>query len=432
MLEISQNADPKLTVHVVGIGLDGIAGLTIPVRQVVEQATLLVGSERHLSYLPDYRGERWVLGDLTETLVAIRQRLAGQTDEAIAILVSGDPMFFGWGRLLATELPADQLQFYPHLSSMQLAFNRLQVPWQDACFVSAHGRSFEELTQRLQQGAEKIAILTDERHTPAGIAKLIEALSLPTRYEFWVCENLGGTTERVQVWPLAAVADQEFAPLNVVVLLRQSRLGSEALDLGSLPAFGVPDHCFLSFSDRPGLMTKREVRIIVLGELALQAGQVVWDIGAGTGSVSIEVGRLFPDTQVYAIEKTTAGTALIEQNCRRFQVKNVVSIHGSAPEILHRLRPPHRVFIGGSGGELSKILGVCALRMAPGGVIVLALATLEHLAMALDWMQERQRREPSWEYRLMQVQFSRSVPVANLTRFEPLNPVMLMTIFHHP
>lgn len=169
-------------------------------------------------------------------------------------------------------------------------------------------------------------------------------------------------------------------------------------------------------------MTKREVRILVLGELALKPGQIIWDIGAGTGSVSIEIARLFPTSKVYAIEKTAAGTALISQNCRRFQVENVISIHGSAPDVLHQLPTPERIFIGGSGGNLSQILDACS-SLAPGGVLVMALATLEHLNTALVWL----KACSNWHYQLLQVQLSRSVPVGQLTRFAPLNPVTILT-----
>jgi precorrin-6Y C5,15-methyltransferase (decarboxylating) len=185
---------------------------------------------------------------------------------------------------------------------------------------------------------------------------------------------------------------------------------------------GLADERFASFSDRPGLMTKREVRILVLGELALQPGQTVWDIGAGTGSVSIEIARLSGTSQVYAIEKTAIGTSLIEQNCRRLHVSNVVSIHGTAPDILQQLPAPNRIFIGGSGGNLSVILDTCNTRLANNGVVVLALATLEHLNTALSWLNSHQ-----WNYRLLQVQLSRSVPVGHLTRFTPLNPVTIVT-----
>ncbi len=409
-------------IHVVGVGLDGAAGLVDSVLQVVSRATLLIGSDRHLSYFPNHPAERLVLGDFTQTIKEIRHQLATGCG-CIVILVTGDPLFFGLGRLLLAELPAEQLTFHPHLSAVGLAFNRIKVPWQDARVISAHGRSVDELLQALQQGTEKIAVLTDGTNTPSAIANLMLALDLPNCYEFWICENLGGEAERVQSWPIAAIVEETFAPLNVVVLLRDfdSRLKSN-LDLTALPHLGVPDQMFLSFSDRPGLMTKREIRLLVLGELALQAGQIVWDVGAGTGSVSIEIARLFPTSVVYAIEKTAAGTTLISQNCRRFQVENVISIHGTAPDILHHLPVPERIFIGGSGGNLIQILDTCS-SFAPGGVLVLALATVEHLNTALGWFKNR----GMWNYQLLQVQLSRSVPVGHLTRFSPLNPVTILT-----
>lgn len=410
-------------VHVVGIGLDGADGLMDSVRQVVSRATLLIGSDRHLSYFPNHRAQRLLLGDFTQAIKEIRHQLAAGSD-CIVVLVTGDPLFFGLGRLLLAELPPDQLTFHPHLSSVQLAFNRIKVPWQDARVISAHGRSVDELIQALQQGMDKIAVLTDRTNTPNAIARLILALDLPSNYQFWVGENLGGEAERVQCWSIEEIQSQTFAPLNVVVLLRHFDSDAQlCLDLATLPTLGLPDHMFLTFSDRPGLMTKREVRLLVLGELALRAGQIIWDVGAGTGSVSIEIARLFPNSVVYAIEKTAAGTTLISQNCRRFQVENVISIQGSAPDVLHQLPVPDRIFIGGSGGKLSQILDACS-RLAPGGLLVLALATLEHLNTALGWLNEH----GSWNYQLLQVQLSRSVPVGQLTRFAPLNPVTILTV----
>ncbi len=419
-------------VHVVGIGLDGADGLSHAVREIVEQATLLIGSDRHLSYFPDCPAQRLILGDFTKAIAEIRDRLSAGSG-GIVVLVSGDPLFFGLGRLLVAQLPSAELTFHPHLSSVQLAFNRIKVPWQDARVISAHGRSLDELTQALQQGIEKIAVLTDTQNTPEAIARLLLALDLPSTYQFWVCENLGGADERVRCFPfvgrqlITSLQEQNFASLNVVVLLRPSdsaARGGETppLDLDALPMLGVPDRSFLSFSDRPGLMTKREVRILVLGELALQPGQIIWDIGAGTGSVSIEIARLFPTSRVYAIEKTAAGTTLIQQNCDRFQVENAISIHGSAPEALYNLPAPNRIFIGGSGGNLTEILDTCNSRLTASGRLVLALATLEHLNEALGWLSRQQ-----WDYQLLQVQLSRSVPVGPLTRFSPLNPVTILT-----
>ncbi|MUG94586.1 precorrin-6y C5,15-methyltransferase (decarboxylating) subunit CbiE [Scytonema sp. UIC 10036] len=423
-------------VNVVGIGLDGIAGLSEKVREIIERATLLVGSDRHLSYFPNHHSQRLPLKNFTENISIIRDYINKGCD-GVVIIVSGDPLFFGLGRLLLAELPKDVLTFHPHLSSVQLAFNRVKASWHDARVISAHGRSVEELIHALQQGVEKIAVLTDGTNTPNAIAKLIESLNLPSQYQLWVCENLGGDLERIESFSVETlckdVASSTFAPLNVVVLLRQDR--EKPLELSALPYFGLPDECFLSFSDRPGLMTKREVRTLVLAELALRPGQIIWDIGAGTGSVSIEIARLFPTSKVYAIEKTAAGSALIAQNCRRFQVENVISIHGNAPDILQTLGEtcntpsgepsPDRIFIGGSGGNLTEILNVCATKLTSDGIIVLSLATLEHLNTALSWFQSH-----SWHYQLLQVQLSRSVPIGHLTRFAPLNPVTIVTACH--
>ncbi len=410
-------------INVVGIGLDGIAGLTDSVRQIVEKATVLVGSDRYLSYFPNHPDLRIVLGNFTQVLREIRNHLVkDDTNCCIVILASGDPLFFGLGRLLLEEFPKEQLTFYPNLSAIQLAFNRVKIPWQDARVISAHGRSMEQLIDGIQQGVEKIAVLTDKTNTPKAIARLLLSLDLPYSYEFWVCENLGGRDERIQKLPVDAVLLETFAPLNVVILLRQSNSIDSVVNVEALPILGLGDHTFASFSDRPGLMTKREVRILVLGELALQPGQTVWDIGAGTGSISIEIARLCSTSQIYAIEKTAMGSALIEQNCRRLQVKNVISINGTAPDILHHLPVPNRIFIGGTGGHLPAILDRCNIQLARNGIVVLAFATLEHLNQALSWFNSYQ-----WDYKLLQVQLSRSIPVAQLTRLTPLNPVTIVT-----
>jgi precorrin-6Y C5,15-methyltransferase (decarboxylating) len=428
-----------VTVHVVGIGLDGAAGLSESARQIVERASLLVGSDCLLSYFPQQSCERWVLEDLTKAIVEIRRWLARNAGELpepetapppeiIVILVAGDPLFYGWGRQLIAQLPTEKLTFHPHVSSVQLAFNRLQIPWQDARFVGSGRGYFEDLRAWLKLGVEKIAVLADETRTPAALAQLVKAMDLPARYEFWVCENLGAADERVEHHSLESLQRQSFAPLSVVVMLRESPGMAEPVDLGKLPLLGIPDGAFIGCADRPGLTAERELRVLVLAQLALQPGQVVWDVGAGNGAVSVEIARLFPDSQVYAIEKTVSGTATIELNFARFGLQNAISVHGLAPEILHRLRPPHRIFLGGSGGGLTKILGVCALRLLPGGSIVLLVDCLEDIGTVLNWMEDRVRREPHWSYRILQVQLSRSVPAGNSTRFNPLNPVAIVTV----
>ncbi|PSF35431.1 cobalamin biosynthesis bifunctional protein CbiET [Aphanothece hegewaldii CCALA 016] len=407
-------------IDVVGIGLNGVLGLTETIRKVVEQATILVGSDRHLSYFPEHLAKKIVLNDIQQTLIEVYEQL--QNKEKIVILVSGDPLFFGLGRLLLEKFPADILQFHPHLNSVQLAFNRIKIPWQDAHIVSVHGRNLDELNKLLQKGVEKIAILTDSVNNPAAIAQYYLSLDIPTQYNFWVCENLEYETEKVNYFlpqELKKLSKNSFASLNILILLRVEKT---YIKLEKLPLFGIADQQFLTFKDRPGLMTKREIRISILGELNLQEKQIIWDIGAGTGSVSIEIARLCPTSLIYAIEKTAMGINLIEQNCKRFQVTNINPIYGTAPDILENLPAPERVFIGGSSSKIDEILTICAKKLAIQGIIVIALATLENLHESMNWFSKN-----NWEYQLLQLNIARSTLVGELTRFAPLNPVTIIT-----
>ncbi len=404
-------------IHVVGIGLAGAASLDPAVRSIVEQAAILAGGDRHRSYFPDHRAERWPLKDLENRLLTHLQ----QPDPArVVVLTSGDPLFFGLGRQLLQRLPATALTFHPHVSSVQLAFSRLKLPWQDAALVSVHGRSLMGLVAPLKAGTDTLAVLTDPVHTPAAIARFVQDLALPSVYRLWVCENLGGATERVQCFDLEAAATATFAPLNVVVLQRHLELPN----WDALPLLGLPDALFASFRDRPGLMTKREIRVQILSELALQPGQVIWDVGAGTGSVSVEVARLVPDGQIWAIEQSTAGHELIQQNIRRFGTHNVQAIQGQAPTSLTALPAPHRIFIGGSQGLLTAILDQGAERLLPAGRMVAAIATLENQAAMTQWLAQH----PGWQGQWQQVAIAHSAAVGALTRWLPQNPVTLVTL----
>ncbi|MFN5513503.1 MAG: precorrin-6y C5,15-methyltransferase (decarboxylating) subunit CbiE [Cyanobacteriota bacterium] len=408
-------------IDVVGIGLDGAAGLSPPSLALVRQAQVLVGAERHLAYFPEHPGVKIPLGD---GLTGLNQLAPGlERREKIVILASGDPLFFGLGRLLLTQFPPEFLRFHPHLSCLQLAFSRLKLPWQEATVVSLHGRELELLTPPLQKGVSPLAVLTDAQNSPGAVAQLYRRLDLPLAYEMAVAENLGAPEgEQLRFFdPQQLDPKADFAPLNLVVLLRKTPAAAPVLDLANLPRIGLPDSLFAAFPDRPGLMTKREIRLQILGELDLRDGQVIWDIGAGTGSVALEIARLCPHSQIYAVEKTAMGVALLQENCRRLQIGNIEILQTAAPQGLDHLPPPERVFIGGSGGQLEGILEACALALGPEGKILLALATLENLARAVTWLNQRH-----WSYHCLQIQVSKSLGLGALNRLQPLNPVTLL------
>ncbi len=389
---------------------------------MVTQATLLAGSRRHVSYFPDHP-KTLVIGQLTEGLQQLQQAFRQLTDgQYMVVLASGDPLFFGLGRLLLAHFPPEKVQFYPHVSAVQLALNRLKLPWQDVTLISAHGRSPTLLKTAIQQGKSPLAVLTDAQNHPGAIAQW--CLEHGGQYQGWVCENLGGEEERIRTFSLpdlAALTATDFAQLNLVVL-QQQICSERPIDPNDLPLLGIPDRYFASFSDRPGMMTKQAIRVQILAVLALQPGQIIWDIGAGTGSVAIECARLVPDGKIYAVEKTAAGQTLIHQNCSRFQIHHLTVIPIAAPDGLSDLPHPDRIFIGGSGGKLPAILKQCAQRLNPSGKLVLAIASLEHFTLALTWFRGR-----GWGVTVQQLQISQSQHFADLTRLSPLNPIYLVS-----
>ncbi|MEO0369707.1 MAG: precorrin-6y C5,15-methyltransferase (decarboxylating) subunit CbiE, partial [Pseudomonadota bacterium] len=304
------------SIHVVGVGLSGASSLTASSLAIVKSATLLIGARRlvesiqetlfdaslnisaasgppiasdppiasqpialqsSLETLP----ETWVLNDFTKAFDDLRVRLATEPATRAVVLTTGDPLFFGLGRLLLSAFPAEQLVFHPQVSAVQLAFSRLKLPWQDATLVSVHGRGEALLTRALKRGDAKIAVLTDGILTPQAIAKVVEALEIPTRYQLWVCENLGATggavEEQVTRYDPMNVPEQGFSSLNVVVLLReqedspsgnflpeagQSQVGQPEeykgvkkilprLNTTALPLIGLPDSAFKGYVDRP-------------------------------------------------------------------------------------------------------------------------------------------------------------------------------------
>ncbi len=433
-----------LPIHVVGIGLSGAKSLSQPVLDIVTSATLLIGAQRHLETIQasidrvaDHADlETWVLGDFGQVFEDLRSHLQSTPEARAVILATGDPLFFGIGRLLLSIFSAEQLIFHPQVSAIQLAFSRLKVPWQDATLVSVHGRGEDLLRNALKRGDHKIAVLTDSVLTPSAIAQMLLALELPVHYQLWVCENLGDKDERILRYDRMADASTTYAALNVVVLLRQleaeASLSADLADsLDNLPLIGLPDSVFKGYADRPMLMTKREIRLLILGAIAPLDHQIIWDVGAGTGSVSIELSRLCPHASIYAIEKTAIGAAVIAENIKRLAIAPIHIVHARAPKAFDSLPYPNRIFIGGSSGQLINILNWLHERRSISIYtprIVLALATLEHLAEVITWLNQPAIAKV-WQTQITQATISRSLPVGPLTRFTPLNPVTILTIY---
>ncbi|MFS8860094.1 precorrin-6y C5,15-methyltransferase (decarboxylating) subunit CbiE [Synechococcus sp. B60.1] len=400
---------PQLAV--VGVAGDGsVASWAIP---PLSQAQTLAGPPSLLQHFADHPARQIRLTGSVESWIPLLQKELAQG--SLVLLASGDPLFFGIGRLLTQYFPAEQLAFYPQVSSVQLALNRLQIPWQEATILSLHGRGMEPLEPALKQGSPVIVVLTDPEHTPASLAQFIADLQLPVRYQGWVCSQLGSPHE--QILPLQEGENSAFPSPNLVVL---RRVDPEP-DPRRWPLVGIPDDQFHTFPDQPGLITKQPIRLLTLGALQLPRQGVVWDVGAGTGSVAVEIARLSPQLQVYAVERNAMGICLIRRNRQRFGLENLHVIPGAAPQVLADLPDPDRVLLGGGGKGIRDLLPVVAARLRPEGILVANFATLETCSETLQWL-----RSQGWQVRLEHIQISRSTALAEGTRFAPLNPVYLL------
>uniref|UniRef100_A0A7C1FM67 tRNA (guanine(46)-N(7))-methyltransferase n=1 Tax=Caldilinea aerophila TaxID=133453 RepID=A0A7C1FM67_9CHLR len=393
-------------VLVVGMHAGEPHGLPPTLRERIEAAQVLIGGGRHLACFPAFAGEKVVIAADADRAVA-RARRGWEQGERVAVLASGDPLWYGIGATLRKVLPPEALEIHPAPASFQLAFAALAEPWHDATLLSAHGRPLADVLPRALAAA-KVAILTDRVQTPAVIARALLAAGMQAEAACAVCENLGAADQRVVHMTLAEAAQREdFAPLNVFVVWNpRPRLPRPP---------GLPDDAFVTIG---GQITKREIRLLTLAELALNAYEVFWDIGAGSGAVAIEAAASQPTAHVFAVERRPEFCACIRQNLARLDTANVQVIEGSAPEVCCDLPDPDAVFIGGSGGRLTELVSMAQERLRSGGRLVVNLVTLERLELLRQLM-------PTAQTTLAQI--SRSKVIQSSLRLEALNPVFIFT-----
>ncbi|MGW3985539.1 precorrin-6y C5,15-methyltransferase (decarboxylating) subunit CbiE [Streptomyces sp. NPDC004830] len=398
-------ADPAApaAVTVVGIGADGWAGLPDGSRAVLRDAEVLLGGPRQLDLLPsECAGERvaWP----SPLRPAVPGLLAAHAGRRIAVLASGDPMFHGIGRTL-TEVHGP-VRVLPHPSSVSHACARLGWPVEDTEVVTLVGRPAARLAAALHQG-RRILVLSAGAHTPAEVAALLRDRGYgPSRLR--VLEQLGGPGERVG----DAVTADGFSlapgdPLNVVAV--ECRRAPHAPRLGAAP--GLPDEAY----EHDGQLTKRHVRAVTLGVLAPAPGELLWDVGGGSGSIAVEWMRTHPSCRAVSVERDPVRAARIGRNAERLGVPALRVVTGAAPEALAELPPPDAVFIGG-GLTAPGLLDSCWAALPAGGRLVANTVTLESEALLAD-----ARRRHGGE--LVRLAVSHAVPVGGFTGWRQAMPV---------
>jgi precorrin-6Y C5,15-methyltransferase (decarboxylating) len=365
------SGSPEPWLSVVGIGDDGLASLSAPARALVEAGEVLVGSARHLAMLPAHPGQklpwRTPLEASLEDLVARRGR-------AVVVLASGDPMCFGIGELLTRRFPKAELRIVPAPSVFSLVCARLHWSRLEIEAVSLHGRPRSILHRHLAPGA-RLVVLSHDGETPNQIAALLAGRGFgPSRIR--VFEHLGGTGERCTEATAAAWQPTTFKALNTVAIDCESEPGAPVR--AGVP--GLPDDAFRS----DGMLTKREVRAATLARLAPLQGQLLWDVGAGSGAVAIEWLRAARRTRAVAIERAPERCALIFDNAEALGTPELEVRQGTAPACLTGLATPDAVFAGG-GVSAPGLLDACWQALSPGGRLVANVVTIEGERALLAW-----------------------------------------------
>jgi precorrin-6B C5,15-methyltransferase / cobalt-precorrin-6B C5,C15-methyltransferase len=281
-------AETRAKLVIVGIGDDGEAGLTESARRIVTEADLILGAPVTLRLLGPTRGRKSPLEtDMTAVLKQVRDAL-GQHQPVL--VSSGDPLFYGVARYLCDRLGKDQFEVVPHVSSMQLAFARVKESWEDAYLSSLAGRPLETIVDRIRT-AEKVGLFSSDELPPSRLAQALLDRGIDY-FRAYVCENLGSPDERVTQAELPELVAMEFNPLHVLILVRKPDRPDRASRAGRHRLFGNSDDAFAQTLPKRGLITTAEVRAIALAQLDIRPMSVVWDIGAGSGSVSVEAAQM--------------------------------------------------------------------------------------------------------------------------------------------
>jgi precorrin-6Y C5,15-methyltransferase (decarboxylating) len=361
-----ESAASRRWLSIIGIGEDGVHGLSPVARGLIGDAEVVFGGKRHLTLASSLiRGKKqpWPTPFAVDGVLAHRGK-------QVCVLASGDPFLYGVGNALANSVEADEMLAVPSPSAFSLAAARLRWPLQETAQVSLHGRVLDLIRPHLQPGMRVLALTADGNGPPA-LGKLLTEAGFGAS-AVTIMEALGGPRERVRTTTADAMALTDIDALNVVAIVVKG--GSDARVLAR--AAGLPDAMF----EHDGQITKREIRALTLSSLSPRRGELLWDIGAGSGSVAIEWMLADPSLRAIAIEPRADRAARIRRNAAACGVPGLEVIEGEAPAALQGLPRPDAIFIGGGAGVT---LDAALLRLRSRGRLVANAVTLETESLLL-------------------------------------------------
>jgi len=398
-------------VTIIGMGMTP-EDLTARHLKIIDTADILVGGKRLLNLFKESRARKKVIGKNIDGVINfVRQEMKKQK---IVVVASGDPLFFGIGRRMVDAIGANNTLIYPNISSVSAAFARIKEPWDDVCVISLHGRKNERRLFKALEENNKIAVFTDPKNNPARLAaRLIEMQFL--NYKICVLETIGSPSEKFNWYTLPEAVSMNFSEPNMVVLKR-SPSGTKDKERLFL---GAPDNWY---DHQKGLITKSEIRAITLSKLRLATDHILWDLGAGSGSVAAEAALLIKKGKIFAVEKKSDRVAQIKNNKKRFAIGNLKAIQADLPRGLEELPRPDRIFIGGGGKQLKSIITAAVQYLKPNGVMVINTVLIPNVETARATLEKL-----DFETEVIQAQINRSRQMPWAERLEALNPVWIVT-----
>tara|TARA_B100000212_G_scaffold299058_1_gene243579 strand:- start:403 stop:1677 length:1275 start_codon:yes stop_codon:yes gene_type:complete len=342
----------------------------------------------------------------------------------VLLLSRGDPLWFGIGRILLDHFPKEELHFYPSLTCVQLAFNKLKKPWNDIKCISIHGRESDLCIKALKSRTANIAIIPDPNCKSIElIRKNLLELQLEDYYDFWICEYLGYKNEKIRELKTEEAIPKDIGNLYIIILSKKESIKYKK----DYPLFGINDSVYKTFKDRPNLLTKKEIRVQILSDLELPEKGIIWDIGSGSGSIGLEAIRLRPKLKLFSIDKRFGTKKLILENSKRLNVSPFKIYESDIHELIKAelnksLKPPNRVIIGGCKEETKIfIIKNVSQFMKVGDIFVLPIVTLEVLKEIKSIFEELK-----FQININLIHIQKGVSISEGTRFEPSNPIFLI------
>jgi len=415
----------KRKIHVIGLNSFKIKDLTSEEQELLHKIKNIAAP---ISYIHELK--KWVSMNLIEEKNFYESKSNLDLinwlrfiDNDVILFSRGDPLWYGIGRILLKNFSKEELLFYPAKTSLQLAFSRLKKSWQDVITVSIHGRETNQLIKVLKLKEKGIAILTDPKNNNLELIRQnLKELDLENIYEFWLCEDIGSNNEKIRLISHKENLPLGISDLNIVILLKKDITSLDE----NLPLFGISDNKFKTFSDRPNLLTKREVRIQLLADLELPELGTLLDIGSGSGTIGLEALRLRPKLKLICIDKRFGSQSLVKENAKNLGVSPTKIIESDVKNFLindlnNSFSHSNRVVIGGCDRETKiEIIKAITKLLKKGDIIVLPIITYEVLQKVSNCL------KLNYETSINLIQTFKGLSISEGTRFEPNNPVFII------